>query len=88
MVSVGRKQGAKSNNYHYCVIFLDDELKIKGRKYYTTFEELKAFFPMAKSTLWRTIKNGGINKKYKLYKFEKCKIQKELGDFFNITNTC
>ena len=79
----GRKQGSKNSNYHYCVVLLNEEKKIRGRKYYKTYQDLNNYYPMSKSTLWRLCEKDGLTKKYRWNIFEKVNIVGELGDFFN-----
>jgi len=88
MSNLGRKSGCQNKNYNYCVVYLNNDGKIQGRKYFKTHNDLNQYFPISKATLWRILKKDGITKKYRWNIFEKVKIAEELGDFFNKTNTC
>ena len=82
----GRKSGSKNTNYHYCVVHLNDQMRIEGRKYYKTYKELNDYFPMSKTTLWRLCSNDGKTKKYRWNLFEKVNVVEQLGDFWNKTS--
>ena len=78
----GRSKGTKNRNYHYLVSALDDDLKIRRQKYFTTYEHLNTHFRISKTTLNRLCK-GGNSIKYKWLKFERVNIPADLGDFLN-----
>tara|TARA_R110000796_G_scaffold38837_1_gene97307 strand:- start:430 stop:801 length:372 start_codon:yes stop_codon:yes gene_type:complete len=78
----GRKKGCKNTGFHYQVDRMRSEIELQSTRYFRTYEELKPYYNISKSTLWRLCK-GGSSRRFKWIKFSKVNISEERGNFLN-----
>jgi len=80
--NAGRKRGAKNTGFHYQVDRMRSDIELQSTRYFRTYEELKPYYNISKSTLWRLCK-GGNSHRFKWIKFSKVNLSEERGNFLN-----
>ncbi len=80
--NAGRKRGAKNTGFHYQVDRMRSDIELQSTRYFRTYEELKPYYNISKSTLWRLCK-GGKSHRFKWIKFSKVNLSEERGNFLN-----